>query len=336
MKALLYDYHVVKRRDLLRSHLTTDWRLASLPDVGDRDRVRGEIADADAFVGNVFSADLRDAADNLKLIHCIGAGVDGIPPDNVPPGCVVCNVHEHEIPISEYIMLAILLSVTRLPEAQARFRQGEWHGSGRAEGEFHGEAAGKTLGLIGYGHIGWAVAARARAFGMNVIAVTRRPRDEPTLDWCGPIDDLDRLLATSDFVAVVCPLTDRTRGLLGEAQLRRLKPTAFLINVARAEIIDEEPLYRALRERWFAGAALDVWYQYPPKPGVLLHGSRLPFHELENVITTPHFAAWTESLIERRYRRIAENLDRLACGVTLERVVYQAPVGAVHAADARG
>lgn len=330
VKAVLYDHYTSCREPLLRDRVTTDWEFAPLPDVSDAGLVRRQLADADAFIGNFFSETLRTAAARLRLIHCTGAGVDAIPFDSVPPGCTLCNVYEHEGPIAEYIMLAVLSFVTRLQDLQARFRQGEWMGSGRSNGDLHDEAAGKTLGLVGYGHIGREAARRAKAFDMKVAAVARKPRDvvqRGALDWYGTIDDLPALLEMSDFLAVVCPLTSDTRGLLGEAELRRLKPSASLINVARAEIVQEEPLYRALRERWFAGAALDVWYQYPARPGERLHGSRLPFHELDNVIVTPHASAWTEQLIERRYRRIAENLDRLARGQKLERVVCQAPVG---------
>ncbi len=326
MKAVLYDYHVTSREHLLRRYLTTEWELVPLPEVSDHDGVRAAIADADAWIGNAFGHDLAKTGANLKLIHCVGAGVDAIPLDAIPPGCALCNVYEHETPIAEHIMLTILLFVTRIDRYQASFLRGGWQGSGRFDGEFHDEASGKTLGLVGFGHIGRALAARAKAFGMKVAAVARRPRSEPLLDWYGSIAALDTLLEMSDFVAVVCPLTAETRGMIGEAQLRRLKPSARLINVARAEVIDEPALYRALHERWFAGAALDVWYQYPPRPGVAGHGSSWPFHELDNVILTPHFSAWTEQLIHRRYHRIAENLDRLARGEVLQRVVYTAPV----------
>ena len=239
--------------------------------------------------------------------------------------CALCNVHEHEIPVAEYILMCILMLTTQVAQADHGLRQGRWRGSGRYDGAFHGELYGKTLGLIGFGHIGQAAAQRALAFGARVIAVRRNPRAHPDLDWCGPISDLPRLLDESDYVAVVCPLTPETRGLLGEPELRALRPEAILINAARAAIIDESALYRALSERWFAGAAIDVWYQYPPDPEPGLGGSRFPFHELSNTIVTPHYSGWTEAMIRRRYQKIAENLDHLARGEPLERVVHLAP-----------
>jgi phosphoglycerate dehydrogenase-like enzyme len=327
MKAILHDRTVIRRRALLAERLTTEWTLASVPGDAGADALRTELAGADAFIGNVFSKELREAAGNLKLIHCVGAGVDGIAQASIPPGCTLCNVYEHEIPMAEHVMMTILVLATRLREIERRFRQGDWTDSGRFDGQVHGEIHGKTLGLVGYGHIGRETARRAKAFGMRVAAVGRRPRSEPELDWYSTTHDLDRLLEMSDFLAIVCPLTDQTRGLIGEGQLRRLRPSAFLINVARAEIVEQEPLYRALRERWFAGAALDVWYDYPPAAGVRQHGSQLAFHELENVLVTPHSSAWTEPLLQRRLVRIAENLDHLARGEVLDRIVYQAPVG---------
>ena len=101
-----------------------------------------------------------------------------------------------------------------------------------------------------------------------------------------------------------------------------MKPTATLTNPARGHMVDEQALYRALKERWIAGAALDAWYEYPADLDTVMHGSSLPFHELENVVLTPHFAAWTEAMIRRRMKLTAENLDRLATGRDLLRVVY--------------
>lgn len=199
---------------------------------------------------------------------------------------------------------------------------------GAGGGRYHEEAFGKTVGLIGFGHIGRTVAARARAFGMRVMAVGQRQRQADDLDRYGTMEQLPELLRAADFVAVVCPLTAETRGMIAAEQLRLLKPSAYLINVARAEIIDEAALYEVLSQRQFAGAALDVWYQYPSRPGEVTHGSRYPFHELEQVIVTPHFSAWTKALVHRRCRRIAENLDRLARGEPLERVVQPAAIGA--------
>lgn len=323
--ALLYDYFVTSRADLLRRYLSTPWELVCIPDPSNIQQAKEHGKPATAFLGNTFPAELARVCPRLQLIQCVGAGVDQFDRQALPPGSRLCNVYEHEIPIAEYILLNILRFATNFAAFESGFRHGRWHGSARHDGEFHGEAFGRTLGLIGYGHIGRAAAIRAQACGMRVIAIDANPADASELDWCGGPDALDRLLAEADFVAVTCPLTDATRGMIGAAQLARMKSSAILINTARAEIVDETALFTALQERRIAGAALDVWYDYPRDIESLQHGSRYPFHELDNVVVTPHLSAWTEPMLDRRYRRIAENLDHLARGEPLERVVHERP-----------
>jgi phosphoglycerate dehydrogenase-like enzyme len=177
------------------------------------------------------------------------------------------------------------------------------------------ELAGKTLGILGYGRIGQAVARRARAFDMAVWAIRRdvgRSDAEGLAFLCGP-DALDEVLRRADYLAVTLLLSEATRGLLGERELGLMKPTAVLINVARAEIVDEDALYRALAERRVAGAALDVWYRYPTDPDPTFPARR-PFQELPNVLMTPHVSGWTEGMLEARADVIAENIRRVARG----------------------
>jgi phosphoglycerate dehydrogenase-like enzyme len=327
MRALVWDGTGEDRAGLLRGYLATPWQVDGLPAHAATGDVVRALPDTDALIAASFPAGLRRSADSLKLVHCTGAGVDAFDIEALPAGCVLCNVHEHEIPIAEYVLLNVLLFSTRLIERDREFREGDWTHSARMNGEFHEEAYGKTLGVIGYGHLGRAVAVRARAFGMRVIAVRRTSRADPELDWCAGMDGLGCLLAESDFVVIACPLTAETRSLLGERELGLMKRTAVLINPARAEIVDEAALYAALAERRIAGAALDVWYSYPDRADVRQHGSAYPFHRLDNVIITPHLSAWTRDMVERRYRRIAGNLDRLARGEPLARVVHPPAAG---------
>jgi len=124
-------------------------------------------------------------------------------------------------------------------------------------------------------------------------------------------------------VVVACPLSDRTRGMLGPSQLARMKSTAMLVNVARAEVIDERALFEVLRDRRIGAAALDVWYRYAASPDEIMHGSTLPFHELPNVTVTPHMSAWSSAMVKRRVQTVARNLDRLARGEPLLNVVLE-------------
>jgi phosphoglycerate dehydrogenase-like enzyme len=147
----------------------------------------------------------------LKLVHLPVAGLDAVDLDAVPEGCPVCNTFEHEIGISEYVLAAMLHWTVGLAGRDARFRAGSWADSPRLSAPFRPELAGKTVGCIGYGHIGQAVAVRARAFGTRVMAVVSRPRPlEPAPGWLGGPDQLGHLLEASDFVVIACPLTAAT------------------------------------------------------------------------------------------------------------------------------
>jgi phosphoglycerate dehydrogenase-like enzyme len=139
--------------------------------------------------------------------------------------------------------------------------------------------------------------------------VARSAEDELAL--LGGLEIVDEMLWRSDYLVISLPVTPETWGLIGEKQLHSMKPTAVLVNVARAEIIDEEALYRALAERTIAGAALDVWYRYLTAAGPTLP-ARQPFHELANVLMTPHVSGWTDGMMAARAKHIAENNHRTA------------------------
>lgn len=308
-KLLIWDHAWVPYEKEFAHRLGPAWRVVS--GAGDLEWLLKEIEDASALLATGLPAEARGRAKRLKAFLFPGAGVMQTDPEALPEGCPVVNVYEHETPIAEYTLMMMLAHVTKLRAHLRSFGEGRWDGSGRVGGAPHGELAGKTVGLLGYGHIGQAVASRARAFGMTVVAVDRTG---------GGRAELESMLRQSDFLVIAAPLTEKTKGLIGEAELDLLPKGAFLVNVSRAEIIAETPLFRALESGRLGGAALDVWYQYP-KPGETGHGSRLPFHNLPNVYCTPHYSAWSEGLIVRRIEKMCETLGRLARGEQLERVV---------------
>jgi phosphoglycerate dehydrogenase-like enzyme len=177
------------------------------------------------------------------------------------------------------------------------------------------ELAGKTLAIVGYGRIGQAVARRALAFDMEVLALRRdagRPDPNGLAFVRGP-EALADVLGRADFLALTLALTPDTRGLIDARALARMKRGAVLINVARAEVVDEDALYDALHRGALAGAALDVWYRYPQGPEPTPPGHR-PFHTLPNVLMTPHVSGWTEGMMDSRAAVIAENIHRVARG----------------------
>ena len=211
----------------------------------------------------------------LRLVrHIPAAGLDAVDLAAVPQGCRVCNVFEHDIGVSEYVMAAMLYFTIGLVSKSERFRSGSWTDSPRVGAPFRPELAGRTVGLIGYGHIGRAVAGRAKAFGLRVMALARTRRDlDPPPDWLGEPGELPALLEAADFVVIACPLNEATRGLIGRSEFAHMKPEAVLINVARGPIVDEDALYEALANRTIRGAVLDVWYRYP-EPGTPPSGRR--------------------------------------------------------------
>jgi phosphoglycerate dehydrogenase-like enzyme len=257
---------------------------------------------------------------STSFVHLPGAGADGIEFDVLAADCRVCNVFEHEEPVAEFVLVAMLdhaIGYGALSRAFSAERWSETYFSRRT----HGEIRGKTLGLIGYGHIGKSVTRRAKAFGMRVCAVSNSGR-APEADWAGDPSRLIEMLQASDFVVVACPLTASTRGMIGATELRAMKSTAVLVNIGRAQIVDEEALYQALERGELAGATLDVWYDYPAAGDLAARPSRFRFDQLPNVRCTPHSSAWTEELFERRYAVIADNLVRLRTGMPLRNLIH--------------
>jgi phosphoglycerate dehydrogenase-like enzyme len=284
----------------------------------DDSRVPAALGDADVLVTLAFTPAMGAAAGTrLKLVQLPAAGLDRIDLGAVPKGVMLANAYGHEAGIAEYIMGAMLALTRRFLPLDHDLRQGLWPGpwmAGRPR-VLSPELAGKTLGILGYGRIGQALARRARAFDMTVCAIRRDLSHSPGegVAMLGGLDCTDDLLQRSDYVAITLALNDATRGLIGARELGLMKPTAWLVNVARAEIIDGDALYRALAERRLAGAALDVWYRYPQGQSPTWPAEQ-KFHELPNVLMTPHVAGGTEGTVVARVAVVADNIARLARG----------------------
>jgi phosphoglycerate dehydrogenase-like enzyme len=285
---------------------------------GDEVGIVSRLAEVDVLVTLVFNREMAAVAKRLKLVQVPGAGLDRIDRVAVPPGAALANAYGHEVGIAEYVIGAMLAFTRSFSRIDASLRRGAWESQwavGSTAPPPWPELAGKTLGILGYGRIGQALARRARAFDMDVCAIRRDVASSQGdgLAFVGGPDMLDDVLRRADYLAVTLSLNEHTRGLLREREVALLKPNAVLVNVARAEIIDEDALYRALQERRIAGAALDVWYRYPKEPGTTFPARR-PFHELPNVLMTPHVSGWTEGMLEARAKLIAENIERTARG----------------------
>ncbi|MDE0941448.1 MAG: 2-hydroxyacid dehydrogenase [Alphaproteobacteria bacterium] len=262
-------------------------------------------------------------APNLALLQVPASGLDAVDVDTLPPQTTVCNVYEHEVAIAEYTFNGMLEWVVGLARRNAAFKGGDWTGTPSTGGETRGELAGMTLGCLGYGNIGRAIAKRAKAFDMKVMALTRSPRAlDPEPDFMGGYDDLRQVLSEADFFVICCPLTDDTRGMIGAGELAAMQSSAVIINVARGHIADEDALYNALRDGTVAGGILDTWYHYPSAAEPDIRPSRQPFHELENVLMTPHISGWSEGQQIRRWDKTGDNLEALLTGSDLINVIW--------------
>ena len=305
----------------VRAHLGIACDVILADEVG----IVSRLSDVDVLVTMAFTREMGGAVGRLKLVQVPGAGLDRIDRAALPAGAALANVYGHETGIAEYVLGAMLALTRGFARLDAALRRGIWESQwavGAAPPAPWPELAGKTLGILGDGRIGQCVARRALAFDMSVWA-TRRDvtrSDTQGLAFLGGPDALDEVLRRADYLAITLSLTETTRRLLGERELRLMKPTAVLINVARAEILDEEALYRALAQRTIAGAALDVWYRYPTGAGPTLP-ARHAFQDLPNVLMTPHVSGWTEGMLAARAKLIAENIHRVARGEPLVKLI---------------
>jgi phosphoglycerate dehydrogenase-like enzyme len=296
--------------------------------VDDEAGIVARLADADVLVSMGFSGLMAAAAPRLRLVQVPGAGLDRIDRGALGPGTHLANAYGHEAGIAEYIIGAMIALTRSFGRLDARMRRGEWESQwavGTPAPPLWPELAGKTLGILGFGHIGQALARRAAAFDMQVCAIRRQAQAETPggVTFVGGPERLDEVLRLADYLAVTLSLSSETRNLIDARRLQSMKPTAFLINVARAEIFDESALYGSLASGKLAGAALDVWYRYPTAAGPTPPATQ-PFGELGNVIMTPHISGWTEGMLEARATLIADNIARTARGETPLNVIKPA------------
>ena len=319
MKLLVKAQDVDIRLAHLANLLNPEWVINPV-DINDKEQWSHELMSADAVI--TMDWDYHNQSfDRLKLIHLPGAGLDAINFKSVPDKVTVCNVFEHEVPISEYVISSILMWTTRIHLQDRLLRKNDWSGS-HLFGPTHQELCGKTIGILGYGRIGKAVASRIKPFGVDVIACSpRAPSSGVTPDKYYPMSQLSQFLSESDFLVIAAPLTDETHDLIGDKELTQMKPNSVLINIARGTIVNEKAIFNSLKTGTIRGAVIDTWYRYPENSSDEIPPSNYDFSKLENVIMTPHSSAWTDGLILRRNRVIAENLNRLSDGRELMNVV---------------
>ena len=316
MRAVFLDWDSVDNQDLDRrclEQLPIDWEffdntlMEQLPLCLER----AEIAVSNKIVLNKPAI---DASQSLKLICVAATGTNNIDlvaaaKKNIP----VCNVRTYATPsVVQHVFMLILNLMRHLPEYQQALADGRWQQSDYFCLLDHTieELTGKTLGIVGYGELGQAVANMARQFGMNVL-VAQRLHGTPTTDRI----PFEALLPRVDVLSLHCPLTPETENLIGENELNRMKPGAILINTARGGIVDETALLSALTNGKLAGAGIDVLVREPPDKGDILLDAKLP-----NLIITPHIAWASKQARQRLIQGIAANIHGFLNGKIINRV----------------
>lgn len=277
-------------------------------------------------------AEWAAVAPRLRWVQLHSAGADHLLDHPILRSTVAVTTTSgiHATPIAEYVLASMLAHRWRVPLWTQCRRGHEWP-SGRWETFARPELRGSTLGILGYGSIGREVGRLAKAFGMRLLALRRSAGaaergyavpgigdPEGTLpDRWIPLEAVQELLAESDYVLVALPLTPATTGFIGEAELRAMKPTAYLVNIARGAIVDEAALARALAEGWIAGAGLDVFGQEPLP-------ADSPLWDQDNALLSPHIAGFSPRYDERAVALFCENLRRDLGGERLLNLVDRA------------
>jgi D-2-hydroxyacid dehydrogenase (NADP+) len=282
-------------------------------DFAHKDELDALLVEAEVIYGLRLPKNVISRAPKLKWVQVMSAGVDKFLDDEFRQSSVIItNVSGiHTTPIGEIVLELMLMFAKQAPLCFQLKQEKQW------KRFMPTVLRSKTVGIVGLGNIGREVARLAKAFGMKVVATRRsakRVARAKDVDILLPREQLPRLLSESDFVVLSLPFTSETNKLIGEKELRTMKPTAYLINVARGNIVDEEALIWALDERWLAGAGLDVFATEP-----LPADSRL--WEFPNIIFSPHIAGGMEDYNIRATELFCKNLSHYLSGENLLNVI---------------
>lgn len=297
--------------DLLTDLVPDGYELRVLPRA-DQDTAMNHVADADYLVSSgsvLITGDLLDRAPKARFLQKLGVGTDVLDLDALRargiPACNTTNVNHTGV--AEHVILLMLAALRLLPVVDHRLRTtGAWSKWELRPRCF--ELAEKTVGLVGFGAIGQAVAQRLRGFNTTVHYYRRNPVDAAREQELGAsYRDLDELIATSDIISLSVPLTPETHHLIDAERLGRMRPTAYLINTSRGAVVDEQALVAALDEGRLAGAGLDVFDPEPPSKDNPLLG-------MDKVVVTPHTGGATTDTFRRTFRKAMDNIQRVDRG----------------------
>lgn len=292
--------------------------LHGLPDAQRTAAVR----EAEALLGWMLRrevpAPMLEQARRLEFVQLLSAGADMVDFASLPADPVLAsNVGAYSEPIAEHVMAMTLALARRLPQRHAALARDEFD-----QDDPLLTLDGAVCAIVGFGGIGQATARLMRMFGARIHALNSTGRTAEPVEFAGTLADIDRVLAAADVVVLSLPLTRRTRGLIGQRELGLMKPTAILVNVARAHIVDEIALYGHLRTHPRFCAGIDVWWDEPRggRPFRVGH----PFLSLPNVIGSPHNSGSVPGIMPTAARRAAENVRRYLRGETVAGIVSRA------------
>ena len=305
MKKRIVAYKRLSDELMARLHAQAEVTLVEAPAADGLARLRAALPGAHGLLGASLRLDraLLDLAPQLEVISSVSVGVDNYDIAALDQrGVLLTNTPDVLTETTADTGFALILACARrVVELDGWIRAGHWR-AGIGPAQFGCDVQGKTLGIVGMGRIGEALARRAHAgFGMRVLYHTRSPRPEVEARFGAGYRSLDALLAESDFVCLCLPLTGATQNLIGARELALMKPSAILVNISRGRVLDEAALLQALAERRIRGAGLDVFVQEP-----LALDS--PLLQLDNLVVTPHIGSATLETREAMARCAVDNL----------------------------
>ena len=240
--------------------------------------------------------------EGVELLQIVWAGVDHVPFEDVPEGVIVAsNAGAYAEPMAEHVMGMVLALAKRLLPNHLKLARGIYD-----RHTLNKEIRGKNLGILGFGGIGKAVARAFRCFDMKVFAINRSGRTEEPVEFVGTLKDLDYVLKVSDVLVISLPLTKETRNLITRRELNLMKRDAILINVARADIVNQRDLYEHLKENPEFQAGFDVWWKEPFKGEPF--SVDYPFFDLENFLGSPHNSNIVPGMFSKALRRAVANV----------------------------
>jgi phosphoglycerate dehydrogenase-like enzyme len=283
------------------------------------DERREILREAEVLIGWHLTTELSARAwqdtPRLRFVQLLSAGADALDYAAIPERLTLaCNAGAYAEPIAEHVTAMALALARRLPQRHAALAKGEfpmWQPVLTLDGA--------VCSVLGLGGIGTATATLMRAFGARIHAVNTTGRTGEPVEFIGTLADLDQVLAAADVLVICLPLVKATRGLLGARELGLMKPTAILVNVSRAAVVDERALYEHLRDHPDFGAGIDTWWHEPgPDSGF---STCYPFFGLPNVIGSPHNSGVTDGALQLGARRAAENVRRFLHGEAITGVI---------------